>query len=157
MPRGKGRTTIEFSIETKDILRRVSERLNKTYVETGRHYIIVFDRPGSTTGGFGGVGKKAVASLVTLPIAEADPEVILSLITFDRPAKVVPHQRRSVVIHPAYDRPLTVRELARLHTYPDWFSFEPLGVDAAMRAIADSVPPKFSEKLAKAIREALQV
>jgi len=91
----------------------------------------------------------------------ADPAKLASYkfyrVPLDRPAKVVPHPRRSVVIHPAYDRPLTVRELARLHTYPDWFSFEPLGVDAAMRAIADSVPPKFSEKLARAIKEALQV
>jgi len=89
MPRGKGRTTIEVSIETKDILRRVSERLNKTYVETGRHYIIVFDRSGSMAGDFRGVSKKAVASLVTLLIAKADPEAMYSLITFDRTAKVV--------------------------------------------------------------------
>lgn len=65
--------------------------------------------------------------------------------------KVVPHPRRSMVLHPIYDRLLTVRELARLMTYPDDFSFKPLNVDEAMRAIGESVPPKFSEKLAKSL------
>lgn len=65
--------------------------------------------------------------------------------------KVVPYPRRSVMLHPAYNRAISVRELARLYTYPDWFTFEPLSIDDAMRAIADSVPPKFSLKLALAI------
>jgi len=61
----------------------------KTYVEAGRQYIIVFDRSGSMAGDFRGVSKKAVASIVALLIAKADPEAIYSLITFDRSAKVV--------------------------------------------------------------------
>jgi len=65
--------------------------------------------------------------------------------------KVVPHPRRSMVLHPIHDRMLTVRELARLMTYPDSFSFKPLNVDEAMRAIGESVPPRFSEKLAKSL------
>ena len=65
--------------------------------------------------------------------------------------KVVPHPRRSVLLHPLYDRPMSVRELARLMTFPDSFSFAPLNADEAMRAIGESIPPKFSEKLARAI------
>jgi len=63
----------------------------------------------------------------------------------------VPHPRRSVLLHPLYDRPMSVRELARLMTFPDSFSFAPLNADEAMRAIGESIPPKFSEKLARAI------
>ena len=69
--------------------------------------------------------------------------------------KVVPHPRRSMALHPIYDRMLSVRELARLITYPDSFSFRPLGVDLAMRSIAESVPPKFSSKLALALARAI--
>ena len=66
--------------------------------------------------------------------------------------KVVPHPRRSMMLHPTYNRMITVRELARLYTYPDSFTFKGLTIDEAMRAIADSVPPKFSQKLANAIK-----
>jgi DNA (cytosine-5)-methyltransferase 1 len=65
--------------------------------------------------------------------------------------KVVPSPRRSMVLHPVYDRVLSVRELARLMTFPDSFDFSPLGIDEAMRAIGEAVPPKFSVKLAAAV------
>ncbi|MEM4430308.1 MAG: DNA cytosine methyltransferase [Thermofilaceae archaeon] len=69
--------------------------------------------------------------------------------------KLVPHPRRSVMLHPVYDRMVSVRELARLMTFPDSFTFAPLSVDEAMRGIAEAVPPKFSEKLARALAKCL--
>jgi DNA (cytosine-5)-methyltransferase 1 len=65
--------------------------------------------------------------------------------------KVVPSPRRSLMLHPVYNRVLSVRELARLMTFPDSFNFSPLSVDGAMRAIGEAVPPRFSAKLAAAI------
>lgn len=65
--------------------------------------------------------------------------------------KVVPNPRRSMVLHPVYNRVLSVRELARLMTFPDSFDFSPLSIDEAMRAIGEAVPPKFSAKLAAAV------
>jgi len=77
-------------------------------------------------------------------------------VPLDRPAKVVPHPRRSIMLHPTQHRMVTVRELARLMAFPDWFNFRPLAsLDAMYRAIADSVPPKFSEKLAAALAAVL--
>jgi len=66
--------------------------------------------------------------------------------------KVVPYPRRSLMLHPVYNRMITVRELARLYTYPDDFDLRPLNLDEMYRAIADSVPPKFSIKLATALK-----
>jgi DNA (cytosine-5)-methyltransferase 1 len=71
------------------------------------------------------------------------------------PMPTVPHPRRSMLLHPIYDRMITVRELARLFTFPDWFDFRPLSIDGMYRAIADSVPPKFARKLAEALLRAL--
>ena len=71
------------------------------------------------------------------------------------PMPTVPHPRRSMLLHPIYDRMITVRELARLYTYPDWFDFRPLSIDGMYRAITDSVPPKFSLRLAEALAEVL--
>lgn len=70
--------------------------------------------------------------------------------------KVVPHPRRSLMLHPAYNRMITVRELARLYTYPDDFDLRPLNLDEMYRAIADSVPPKFSVKLAMALKTTIE-
>ena len=73
----------------------------------------------------------------------------------DRPLPTVPHPRRSMLLHPTYNRMITVRELARLYTYPDDFNLRPLNIEEMYRAITDSVPPKFSKKLAISIMRML--
>jgi len=72
-------------------------------------------------------------------------------VPINEPVKVVPHPRRSMMLHPIYNRMITVRELARLYTYPDWFNLKPLSIDEMYRAITDSVPPLFAQRLAEAI------
>jgi DNA (cytosine-5)-methyltransferase 1 len=72
-------------------------------------------------------------------------------VPINEPVKVVPHPRRSMMLHPTYNRMITVRELARLYTYPDWFNLKPLSIDEMYRAITDSVPPLFAQRLAEAI------
>jgi len=73
----------------------------------------------------------------------------------DNPLPTVPHPRRSMLLHPIYNRMITVRELARLYTYPDDFNLRPLNTEEMYRAITDSVPPKFSKKLAISITRML--
>jgi len=73
----------------------------------------------------------------------------------DEPLPTVPSPRRSMLIHPVYDRLITVRELARLYTYPDDFVLFKMNIDEMYAAITDSVPPKFSMKLAKALLSVL--
>jgi DNA (cytosine-5)-methyltransferase 1 len=59
-------------------------------------------------------------------------------------------------LHPFYDRPFTVREAARLQSFPDSFSFMGLRTDGAaikeaFRQIGNAVPPLFSMSLAKQV------
>lgn len=57
-------------------------------------------------------------------------------------------------IHPSEPRVITVREAARLHSYPDWFQFN----DAkwhAFRQIGNSVPPLLAKAVANATSMAL--
>jgi DNA (cytosine-5)-methyltransferase 1 len=68
-------------------------------------------------------------------------------IPLEGPTRAVPHPRRSMVLHPFYNRIITARELARLMTFPDWLDLRPLNLEEMYRALADSVPPVFSEKL----------
>ncbi|RBY76280.1 DNA cytosine methyltransferase [Blastococcus sp. TF02-09] len=57
-------------------------------------------------------------------------------------------------IHPRQGRTLTVREAARLQTFPDWYRFAG-PPSAAFKQIGNAVPPLLAERLGGAIREAL--
>ncbi len=57
-------------------------------------------------------------------------------------------------IHPEQNRTLTVREAARLQSFPDWFRF--CGTPGhALRQIGNAVPPLLARALGTAIRDAL--
>lgn len=57
-------------------------------------------------------------------------------------------------IHPFQDRCITVREGARLHSFPDWFSFHTTKWHA-FRQIGNSVPPRLARAVAQSVREAI--
>ncbi len=53
-------------------------------------------------------------------------------------------------IHPIYPRCITVREAARLHSFPDWFSFHPTKWHG-FRQVGNSVPPLLARAIARSI------
>jgi DNA (cytosine-5)-methyltransferase 1 len=57
-------------------------------------------------------------------------------------------------IHPAKPRCITVREAARLHSFPDWFRFHSTRWHA-FRQIGNSVPPRLARAVAYSIQSAL--
>jgi DNA (cytosine-5)-methyltransferase 1 len=57
-------------------------------------------------------------------------------------------------IHPIYPRVISVREAARLHSYPDWFRFHSTKWHG-FREIGNSVPPLLGRAIASEIRNAL--
>lgn len=59
-------------------------------------------------------------------------------------------------IHPYFPRVITVREAARLHSYPDWFRFHATKWHG-FRQIGNSVPPLLGRAVASSIIQALQV
>lgn len=59
-------------------------------------------------------------------------------------------------IHFEFDRCVTVREMARLHGYPDWFRFHVTKWHGA-RQIGNSVPPPLARAVAGAVIQALGV
>jgi DNA (cytosine-5)-methyltransferase 1 len=59
-------------------------------------------------------------------------------------------------IHPHHARCISVREAARLHSYPDWFRFH-VTKWHGFRQIGNSVPPRLARAVASGVREALGV
>ena len=58
-------------------------------------------------------------------------------------------------IHPVFPRCITVREAARLHSYPDWFRFHPTKWNG-FRQVGNSVPPILARAVAASIYSALK-
>ncbi|MFN7526152.1 MAG: DNA cytosine methyltransferase, partial [Dolichospermum sp.] len=59
-------------------------------------------------------------------------------------------------IHPYIPRCITVREAARLHSYPDWFRFHPTKWHG-FRQIGNSVPPLLAQAVAEEIIQVLDI
>ncbi|MER5302294.1 DNA cytosine methyltransferase [Streptomyces lasiicapitis] len=95
---------------------------------------------GDTLTGLG--GKKAFFSLQRL--------------AWDRPAFTLVKQfspSRNGVLHPAEDRNLGVREIARLQSFPDAFDWGDSAVDQVWARIGNSVPPLMMRAIAQTQRE----
>jgi DNA (cytosine-5)-methyltransferase 1 len=65
----------------------------------------------------------------------------------DEPSKAITGGARSEFIHPTENRPLTIRECARLQTFPDEFTFYGNASEQA-QLIGNAVPPLFALAIA---------
>jgi site-specific DNA-cytosine methylase len=77
----------------------------------------------------------------------------------DRPCKtIVSHMAKDTYayVHPSEPRTLSVREAARVQTFPDWFTFGTLGLVDGFRAVGNAVPPLLSFQFARKIAQLLR-
>lgn len=72
-----------------------------------------------------------------------------------RPSPTVPATAADRVLHPRANRSVTVREAARLQSFPDAYQFAG-GRMASFEQVGDAVPPLLALKWAEAIREVLR-
>lgn len=72
----------------------------------------------------------------------------------DEPSKAITGAAINEFLHPAEDRPLTVRECARLQTFPDDYVFVGSRRDRA-QLIGNAVPPHFAEVIARTLMQDL--
>jgi len=71
------------------------------------------------------------------------------------PSITITHPRKTVIIHPYVDRIITVREAARLQSFPDSFIFKgPVSVMQQM--VADATPPILASIIANSILKVLK-
>jgi DNA (cytosine-5)-methyltransferase 1 len=73
----------------------------------------------------------------------------------EEPSKAITGGACSEFLHPAEHRPLTIRECARLQTFPDDFTFFG-GPSEQRQLIGNAVPPRLASLIATSVAEGLQ-
>jgi len=68
-------------------------------------------------------------------------------LSWNLPAPTIVHVRKAVLIHPSQHRLLSVREAARLQSFPDRYRFFG-GISGQYQQVADAVPPLMAKKIA---------
>lgn len=85
------------------------------------------------------------------------PGKITSYLRLDpsKPSGTVVNVRKSMWIHPELDRAITVREAARLQSFPDRFKFVG-SKDFQYQQVGNAVPPLLAEGIALKVLENLE-
>ena len=74
---------------------------------------------------------------------------------YDQPSGTVVNVRKSTWVHPVLDRAVSVREAARLQTFPDSFVF--CGTkDKQYQQVGNAVPPIMAKAIAKKLAKQLK-
>jgi DNA (cytosine-5)-methyltransferase 1 len=73
---------------------------------------------------------------------------------WDKPSVTIKHASKSMIIHPLYNRCLTVREIARIQSFDDDFIFSGLRTEQYQQ-LADAVPPLLGYAIAKKVKDYL--
>jgi len=66
----------------------------------------------------------------------------------DEPSVVIGNYRKNMLIHPLQDRGLSVREAARLQSFPDWYEFKG-SIGYQQQQVGNSVPPLLARSVFK--------
>lgn len=74
---------------------------------------------------------------------------------YNQPSGTVVNVRKSMWVHPVLDRAVSVREAARLQTFPDSFVF--CGTkDKQYQQVGNAVPPIMAKAIAKKLAQQLK-
>ena len=84
--------------------------------------------------------------------ADRTQNTVYLRLQYDEPSGTVSNVRKSMWIHPELDRAVSVREAARLQSFPDSFRFYGTK-DEEYQQVGNAVPPMLAKAIAKKILE----
>ena len=87
--------------------------------------------------------------------AERTQNTIYMRLQYNEPSGTVVNVRKSMWIHPELDRAISIREAARLQTFPDSFVFEGTK-DSQYQQVGNAVPPFLAKAIASSVLNTLQ-
>jgi DNA-cytosine methyltransferase len=140
-----------------DFLRRGAEQGVISDHVTSRHADYVIDRYKRIPEG--GNWSSIKDSLTNYANADRTHSNIYRRLTWDEPSITIGHYRKSMLVHPSQDRGLSLREAARLQSFPDWFRFAGNAEGASgglvhkQQQLANAVCPLVSKGIAEFILE----
>ena len=143
--------------EFLEFVRRGAERGVISDHVTSRHADYVIERYKRIPEG--GNWASIKESLTNYANADRTHSNIYRRLTWDEPSITIGHYRKSMLVHPSQDRGLSVREAARLQSFPDWFRFagnadgSPGGLVHKQQQLANAVSPLVSKAIAEFILE----
>ena len=70
----------------------------------------------------------------------------------DRPSIVIGNYRKNMLIHPTENRGLSVREAARLQSFPDWYEFTG-SIGFQQQQVGNAVPPFLAKSVFEQLRQ----
>jgi DNA (cytosine-5)-methyltransferase 1 len=73
----------------------------------------------------------------------------------DQPAVVIGNFRKNMLIHPTQDRQLSVREAARLQSFPDWYDFQG-SIGFQQQQVGNAVPPLLAKSVFESVLRAMR-
>jgi DNA-cytosine methyltransferase len=80
-------------------------------------------------------------------------------LSWPEPSITIGHYRKSMLVHPSQNRGLSLREAARLQSFPDWFRFlgtadgDPGGLMHKQQQLANAVCPLVTKSIAEFVQE----
>lgn len=74
----------------------------------------------------------------------------------DQPSVVIGNYRKNMIIHPWVDRGLSVREAARLQSFPDWYIFKG-SIGFQQQQVGNAVPPLLAKYVFQKIVEKIWI
>lgn len=86
--------------------------------------------------------------------ADRTQNTIYMRLKYNEPSGTVVNVRKSMWVHPELDRAISIREAARLQTFPDSFIFEG-SKDSQYQQVGNAVPPVLSNAIAQSLVAAL--
>ena len=86
--------------------------------------------------------------------AERTQNTIYMRLIYDQPSGTVVNVRKSMWIHPIHDRAISIREAARLQTFPDSYVFEGTK-DSQYQQVGNAVPPILATAIATQLINAM--
>lgn len=123
---------------------------------TSRHAEYVLDRYRQIPQG--GNWEDISESLTNYSDVKRTHSNIYRRLSWDEPSITIGHYRKSMLVHPSQNRGLSLREAARLQSFPDWFRFHGTadgrggGLMHMQQQLANAVCPLVTKSIAEYLR-----